>query len=208
MTLDGWLHVRLPLHQVAHICCLRHRLTKAFAAKVCCCAVLCCAVRCCAVLCCAVLCCAVLCCAVLCCAVLCCLRQCVVPWAALCCAVLCCAVLCCAVLRCAVLCCAVLCCAVLCCAALRCAALRCGGHNTCTALLDTNDAARLTGPHQQHAAEPALASACAHPELALPVTPLLGQSLLHPDHSYFTCPAICTFSPVWSTCAAQRRNFG
>ena len=40
MTVDSWLHMRVPLQQVAHICCLRHRLTQAFAAKVCC-AVLC-----------------------------------------------------------------------------------------------------------------------------------------------------------------------
>lgn len=41
ITVDNWLHVRVPLQQVAHICCLRHRLTQAFAAKVPCCAVLC-----------------------------------------------------------------------------------------------------------------------------------------------------------------------
>ena len=35
MTVDGWLHVQLALRHVAHICCLRHRLTQAFAAKVC-----------------------------------------------------------------------------------------------------------------------------------------------------------------------------
>ena len=34
VTVDGWLQLRLPLHHVAHICCLRHRLTQAFAAKV------------------------------------------------------------------------------------------------------------------------------------------------------------------------------
>lgn len=34
VTVDGWLHFRVPLHHVAHICCLRHRLTQAFAAKV------------------------------------------------------------------------------------------------------------------------------------------------------------------------------
>jgi len=33
VTVDGWLQLRLPLHHVAHICCLRHRLTQAFAAK-------------------------------------------------------------------------------------------------------------------------------------------------------------------------------
>ena len=38
MTVDSWLHLRVPLQQVAHICCLRHRLTQAFAAKVVCCA--------------------------------------------------------------------------------------------------------------------------------------------------------------------------
>ncbi|KAL0028223.1 hypothetical protein WJX79_002624 [Trebouxia sp. C0005] len=34
VTVDGWLQLRLPLQHVAHICCLRHRLTQAFAAKV------------------------------------------------------------------------------------------------------------------------------------------------------------------------------
>ena len=34
VTVDGWLHFWVPLHHVAHICCLRHRLTQAFAAKV------------------------------------------------------------------------------------------------------------------------------------------------------------------------------
>ena len=34
MTIDNWLHLRVPMQQVAHICCLRHRLTQAFAAKV------------------------------------------------------------------------------------------------------------------------------------------------------------------------------
>ncbi|KAL3133848.1 hypothetical protein ABBQ32_008317 [Trebouxia sp. C0010 RCD-2024] len=34
MTVDNWLHLRVPMQQVAHICCLRHRLTQAFAAKV------------------------------------------------------------------------------------------------------------------------------------------------------------------------------
>ena len=105
MTMDSWLRVRLPLQQVAHICCLRHRLTQAFAAKVLCCVGLCCAVLCWAVLCCAVLCCAVLCCADLQCAVLCC-------------AVLCCAVLCCAVSHRVAVCYADMCWAALCCAVL------------------------------------------------------------------------------------------
>lgn len=34
MTVDNWLQLRVPMQQVAHICCLRHRLTQAFAAKV------------------------------------------------------------------------------------------------------------------------------------------------------------------------------
>ena len=101
MTMDSWLRVRLPLQQVAHICCLRHRLTQAFAAKVRCCAVLCCAVPCRAVPGCAVPRRNVLCCAVPHCAAMCYADMC---WAALCYAVLCCAVLCCAVLCCAVLC--------------------------------------------------------------------------------------------------------
>lgn len=37
VTIDGWLHLRIPLHHLPHICCLRHRLTQAFAAKVCLC---------------------------------------------------------------------------------------------------------------------------------------------------------------------------
>jgi len=34
VSVDGWLHLQVPLQHVAHICCLRHRLTQAFAAKV------------------------------------------------------------------------------------------------------------------------------------------------------------------------------
>lgn len=37
ITIDGWLHLRLGLQYVAHLCCLRHRLAQAFAAKVCLC---------------------------------------------------------------------------------------------------------------------------------------------------------------------------
>ena len=34
ITLDGWLKLRVGLSYVAHLCCLRHRLATAFAAKV------------------------------------------------------------------------------------------------------------------------------------------------------------------------------